>query len=59
MAAAGASAEYADFAVDVGQGTQELIGPVEVAKHLIVGDAAGGADFRADIFRRAVTIAEI
>src|SRR6185369_12918376 len=36
-----------------------LIGAVQIAKNLIVRDAAGSADFSADVFRRAMAVTEI
>ncbi len=38
---------------------QQFVGAVEIAEHLLVGDAAGGAHLGADVFRRAMAIAEI
>ena len=59
MTSAGTSTEHADFGADVGQGTQQLIGAVEIAEHLFVGNTAAGSDFGADVFRCAMAVAEI
>src|SRR5438094_303531 len=59
MATAGAGTEHADFPAHIGEGAEQLVGAVQVAEDLFIGDTAAGAHFGADIFRGPVAVAEI